>query len=62
MYFLQNPGKPGQARGGLAAVLGHQLVRSAVGLQGVLGVGVLRQLGLAAHARPVLLQILLGLQ
>lgn len=45
----------------LAAVLGQQLVGSAVSLQGVLGVEVLRQLGLAAHQGPVLLQVLLCL-
>lgn len=47
---------------GLAPVLGQQLVGSAVSLQGVLGEEVLRQLGLAAHQRPLLLQVFLGLE
>lgn len=47
---------------GLAPVLGQQLVGSAVSLQGVLGEEVLRQLGLAAHQGPLLLQIFLGLE
>lgn len=52
----------GPAGGRLAAILGQQLVGSAVSLQGVLGVEVLRQLGLAAHQSPVLLQVLLCLE
>lgn len=46
----------------LAPVLGDQLTGSAVSFQGFLGVGVLRQLGLAAHKGTVLLQILLCLE
>lgn len=53
---------PTRSCGGLAPVLGDQLVSSAVSLQGVLGVEVLRQLGLAAHDRPVLLQVFLCLE
>lgn len=60
--FLQNPGPRGRPGGRLAAILGQQLVGSAVSLQGVLGVEVLRQLGLAAHQGPVLLQVLLCLE
>lgn len=60
--FLQSPEARGVAAAGrLAPVLGDQLVGSAVGVQGFLGVGVLRQLGLAARKRTVLLQIFLGL-
>lgn len=71
MYFLQNPedtGMPGPARPGstpelaLAPILGEQLVGSAVSFQGFLGVGVLRQLGLAACKRTVLLRIFLCLE
>lgn len=53
--------RPAEAAG-LAAVLGQQRVGSAVSLQGDLGVGLLRQLGLAADQGPVLLQVLLCLE
>lgn len=46
----------------LAAVLGGQLISPAVSFQGFLGVGVLRQLGLAACKRTVLLRIFLCLE
>lgn len=65
--FLQHPEENRQAQLGallqtLAPVLGEQLTGSAVSFQGFLGVGVLRQLGLAAHKGTVLLQILLCLE
>lgn len=46
----------------LAPVLRGQLIGSAVSFQGFLGVGVLRQLGLAARKRTVLLRIFLCLE
>lgn len=61
-YVFSTESRTEPAGGQLAAVLGQQLVGSAVSLQGVLGVEVLRQLGLAAHQSPVLLQVLLCLE
>lgn len=66
MSFLQHPEENRQAQLGvllqtLAPVLGEQLTGSAVSFQGFLGVGVLRQLGLAAHEGTILLQLLLCL-
>ena len=52
----------GGAAGGLAPILGGQLLGPAGGLQGALGVQVLGQLGLAARHGPVLLQVLLRLE
>lgn len=46
----------------LAPILGEQLTGSAVSLQGFLGMGVLRQLGLAAHKGTVLLRVFLCLE
>lgn len=67
MSFLQHPEEKCQAPLSallqrLAPVLGDQPTGSAVSFQGFLGVGVLRQLGLAAHKGAVLLQILLCLE
>lgn len=67
MSFLQHPEENRQAQLGvllqtLAPVLGEQLTGSAVSFQGFLGVGVLRQLGLAAHEGTILLQLLLCLR
>lgn len=61
-YVFSTESRTEPAGGRLAAVLGQQVVGSAVSLQGVLGVEVLRQLGLAAHQSPVLLQVLLCLE
>lgn len=62
VFYRIQKGPAAGGAAGLAAVLGQQRVGSAASLQGVLGVGLLRQLGLAADQGPVLLQVLLCLE